>query len=73
MYKEIRISKYLTTPQCHSSSASSKPAPNARLLTSADTLAILKEKEKRGSRRKKKEKNGKKRKKQKEQEREKKK
>ena len=37
------MSKYLTTP--HSRSASTKPAPKARLLTSADALAILEEKE----------------------------
>ena len=42
--KQSCISKYLTTP-C-SSNASSKPAPKARLLTSADALAILEEKEK---------------------------
>ena len=42
--KQSCISKYLTTPS--SSNASSKPAPKARLLTSADALAILEEKEK---------------------------
>ena len=43
MHKESCVSKYLATP-C-SSSASSKSAPKARLLTSADALAILEEKE----------------------------
>ena len=42
--KQSYVSKYVTTP-C-SSNTSSKPAPKARLLTSADALAILEEKEK---------------------------
>ena len=42
--KQSSISKYLTTPT--SSNASSKPVPKARLLTSADALALLEEKEK---------------------------
>ena len=42
IHKESCISKYLTTLR---SSSGSKPAPKARLLTSADALALLKEKE----------------------------